>query len=308
MTTRHSPWILGLLAPLVCAEIALRILASSLPSPDPWPSVGLEVKSEYAERLVGDEIDVLFLGSSVTEAGIDPDQLLAEFGVSAFNAAGPYSTPIGMQRWLDHSLWPLEPDTIVIGLSIWGAPDDEDDDVLATGFDALVAHEGQRGSILGRSEFWWRRSQLRDLVGLLSESVDATSYTERGHLTIYRNQQRRTAEDLSDGAPFPGFSADNETALAEIVNEAQRRGSRVVLLLEPGGCPAVLPGCANPDSERRALEAVAEMADSLGVALINGRELAAPDEWFADSAHFNGRGTAGFTEFIGAALQETATP
>jgi hypothetical protein len=297
-----------MLAPLVCAEIALRALAPSLPSPDPWPSVGLEVKAEYAERLVADETDVLFLGSSVSEAGIDPDQLLADHGISAFNAAGPYSTPVGMRRWLDHSLWPLEPATIVIGLSIWGAPDTQENDVLANGFDALADHERRRDSILGRSEFWSRRGQLRDLVGLLSDSVNSASYTERGHLTIYRNQLRQTEEDLRGGTPFPGFSADNEAALVEIVAEAQRRGSRVVLLLEPGGCPSVLPGCANPDSERLALATVADMAESLGVELINGRDLDTPDDWYADSAHFNARGTARFTAFIGDALQAMTTP
>ena len=301
-TRRRAPWILGLVAPLMGVELALRALAPSLPSPDPWPSVGMEVKAEYAERLVDDGIDVLFLGSSVSEAGIDPDRLLVEHGIDAFNGAGPYSTPVAMQRWLDRSLWPLEPETIVIGLPIWGAPDPVADDVLARGFDALEAREAQRDSLFGRSEFWARRGQLRDLVGLVSESVDATAYTTRGHLTIYRDQHGGTGDDPAGGTPFPGFSADNEAALAEIVAEAGRRRSRVVLLLEPGGCPPILPGCADAESERRALEALEEIAAELGVALINGRVLDAPADWYADSAHFNAGGTVAFTDFIAAAL------
>ena len=138
------------------------------------------------------------------------------------------------------------------------------------------------------------------------ESVDAAAYTPRGHLTIYRDQRGGTGDDPVDGTPFPGFSADNEAALAEIVTEAGRRGSRVVLLLEPGGCPPILPGCADAESERRALEALREIAAELGVDLINGRALDTPADWYADSAHFNSRGTVEFTEFSAAALDGLA--
>lgn len=295
---RRSTWVLGLLTPLVVMEIGLRAVAPSLPSPAPWPSVGIEVKTDYAERLVGERLDVIFLGSSVSEAGIDPDQILASTGLSSFNAAGPYSTPVGIERWLDHGLWPLAPRTLVIGLSIWGAPDSAENDVLSTAFDALDDYERDNSSILGSSELWSRRAQLRDLIELVNDSVNAASYTDRGHLTIYRNGARHAAENLSEGQPFPGFSDDNLEALARITAEAERRDADVVLLLEPGGCPEILPGCANQDSEAVAIAAVAEIAESLDVDWINGREFIAPDEWYADSAHFNAAGTSAFTDFL----------
>ena len=296
-------WVLGLIAPLVVAELALRVLAPSLPSPEPWPSVGLEVKSDYAERLVGEDVDVLILGSSVSEAGIDPDLLLDRHGISAFNAAGPFSTPIGMQRWLDHSLWPLDPDTMLIGLSIWGAPEGRADDVLANGLDTVAAHAQEADNwFLGRSDFWARRSQLRNPFDLLNDSVNASAYTPRGHNTYYEGQTRASEATTDDGAPFPGFSKDNETALGDIIAAAGEQGIRVVLLLEPGGCPSVLPDCANADSEDRALEAVEDLARRYDVALINGRAIETPDHWYADSAHFNEIGAAAFTEFVATEL------
>ena len=71
-----------------------------------------------------------------------------------------------------------------------------------------------------------------------------------------------------------------------------------------GGCPAVLVGCANEQSEAEARTAVADLAARLGVGWIDARSFDAPDEWFADSAHFNRTGTLRYTEFIAASLAD----
>ena len=303
MPKLRTPWLLGLIAPLLCAELALRLVSPSLPSPEPWPSVGIEVKADYAERLVGDDIDVLFLGSSGTEAGIDPDILLEDHGLSAFNGAGPYSSPMAMERWLDHSLWALEPDTIVIGLAIWGAPDPLEKDILANGFDLLTDYERETNSLLGLSELWSRRSQLREATDLVGHSVTASTYTSRGHLTAYYDGHVTEPEVLSEGRAFPGFSVGNRAALAGIVKDASDRGASVVLLIEPGGCPDVLSGCANAESEQLAVAAIAEIAESLGTELINGRDFDSPTDAYADAAHLNARGTVAYTAFIAAELE-----
>jgi hypothetical protein len=310
---RRIPWFIGLALPLLSAEVVLRIFAPSLASPAPWPSVGIETKTEYAERLVGAEVDVLFLGSSITEAAIDPTQLLNDHGISSFNGAGPYSTPIAMEQWLDRILWSLDPEVLVIGLPIWGAPESFDQDVLAQGFHKLEQYEKITQSLAGSSELWKRRGQLRELIDrgqfrelivLDADSVDFASYTDRGHLTIYYDRVRQGNDDSQSGRPFPGFSGENLEALERIAIAAEARGSQMVLVLEPGGCPDVLPGCANEESAVGALDAVTALAGDLGLGFFNAREFAAADDWFADSAHFNRAGTRAFTQFMAEELAQ----
>lgn len=294
-------WLLGLALPLLLAEGALRVLSPSLPSPAPWPSVGIEVKAERVVALADEDVDVVLLGSSITEAGVDPDGLQQHAGLSAFNGAGPYSTPVSMATWLDDQLWALDPELVVLGLPIWGAPDPREDDVLDNAFAELRAFEQSQQGVRGNSELWSRRGQLRDLFGLVSDTATAASYTDRGHLTLYYGQQRGDAAPAT-GDPFPGFSADNVAALEEIVAAARSRGTEVVLMLEPGGCPPILPGCADPRSEADARAAVQELADSLDVAFLDGRRFEAEDGWYADDAHFNREGTQRFTEFLAGEL------
>ena len=301
MRRLRLPWLLGLVLPLLLAEGALRVLSPSRPSPAPWPNVGIEVKTGHAERLVGDEVDVLLLGSSITEAGVDPAGIERHSGLSAFNGAAPYSTPISMATWLDDRLWDLDPDVLVIGLPIWGAPDDRAADQLTNAFDRFREYEQSQEGVARHSELWMRRGQLRDFLDLVADSSTASTYTDRGHLTLYYDQRRDEAEPVA-GDPFPGFSSDNLAALEQIVTEASERDADVVLLLEPGGCPPILPGCADADSEAEARATVAALADELGVRFIDGREFAARDEWFADDAHFNREGTERFTEFLAGKL------
>jgi len=109
------------LAVLVGAEVAARVWLPEVP-PDAhtWPRAEIGQKLEqidaYEER--GEEMDVLFVGSSQMAAATNPQLFTEQTGLSSYNAAfaGPSMRTVG--RWLLDVVEPkLSPDVVVVGIA-----------------------------------------------------------------------------------------------------------------------------------------------------------------------------------------------
>ena len=302
---RSTPWLIGFLGPIIALELALRIAGGLLGPPEPWPNAGYRTMAEAAAELNanGETVDVLFLGSSITDAAIDPTQLQDETAIASFNAAGPFSGPISAERWLTYGLWDLQPATLVIGLPVWGADGSAEDSDLLQALNRLEAAQ-QNTSWLNWSALWQRRGQLRQPVEVFGDKAIAARFTSRGHYTGYYDAQA-VPEPLNEaGTPFPGVSDDQLAALTRTAESAAQQGVTVVLMLEPGGCPPVFPNCATPASVQLADELYRQIAQDLDVEYFNARTFEAEPTWYADSAHFNEAGTRAFTSFVGGWLAD----
>ena len=163
MRTKVLYVVAGLILTLGVAEASLRILENRLPPSTHWPTVETDVKFDRLREL--SEADVIFLGSSITEAGIDPIAFAEESKLdSAFNSGLPFSTPFSNEWWLNHVvLRHVEPKLVVIGLTAWSGGAGADDDLLLSGLESAIESAGEPSA---RSASACRRSFR---VGLQSD-------------------------------------------------------------------------------------------------------------------------------------------
>ena len=298
-TSRRYRWAIGFIAPVIGLELVLRLLAPVLPAPGPWLSAEYStmIRAAQEQQARDARLDVLFVGSSISDAAIDPDQLREEHRISSFNAAGAFLSPVSAEQWLDQGLWEFEPTELIIGQPVWGTDFGGQADVLATAFSKLEEFRSQQ-RWFGWSELWNRRSQLRRPYETYSDIVISRLVTDSGHFTGYYD---RLGEPLppSEGGSFPGIADVQLVALENIVTEAQSRGIAVTLMLEPGGCPPIYPRCGNAETEQQAEAFYQALAEDLDVAYFSARSFDAEPTWWADGAHFNQAGTQAFTAFIG---------
>ena len=121
MRSRHKlAWVaIGVILTLAIAEGGLRAFGDRLPVRTDWPTVETGVKYELLRQIP--DADVVFLGSSITEAAVDPTDFADASGVgSAFNSGIPFSTPFSNEWWLNEVvLENVEPKLVVIGLTAW---------------------------------------------------------------------------------------------------------------------------------------------------------------------------------------------
>ena len=127
-------WVtIGLILVLAVAEGGLRAVGDRLPVRTDWPTVETGVKYELLRELP--EADVVFLGSSITEAAVEPTEFADASGVgSAFNSGIPFSTPFSNEWWLNEVvLETVEPKLVVIGLTAWSGGRGAEGDPLLPG-------------------------------------------------------------------------------------------------------------------------------------------------------------------------------
>lgn len=118
---------LGLLAPLILAEALLRIpfVTAYLPRPEPtlWYSPLVQAKLDYLKDFQRKHrVDVLFVGHSAVQTGINPEVFDEEYSKQvpragkAFNGGLEGLPPYGVHFFLDIYLRYANPQTIIYGL------------------------------------------------------------------------------------------------------------------------------------------------------------------------------------------------
>lgn len=279
----------GILSALVIAESALRLLDEHLPPASHWPTIETQVKYDRLRDLT--DADVVFLGSSMTEAAVDPAEFVAQSGfASAFNSGIPFSTPFSNEFWLSHVvLENVSPELVVIGLPAWSGGTGKAGDLLLTGFEEALEHEGSP------------RLALQQHAGLLSEwdtrnaSLKvARLLTDLGHQTGY---YLRSIEDSSVQALVigpPQMPEDEAGAVARMIDQLAAMRIDVVVLIEPGRQPGD-DGTVDYD---RYIASILEYANEWDVPVLDTFHMDWDSSWFADMAHFNRRGTEVYTAYL----------
>jgi hypothetical protein len=164
---------LGMVLAVLTAEVGLRIVEDTLPDRAVWPSVEAHIKGEQLLSTPA-TADVLFIGSSMTEAAVDPLVLhRIKPSLTAYNAALPFSKPVSIEYWLEAVALPsVRPTAVVYGLAPWPVRDNP-------GRDSFL--DGLRGAVQRRTLFAGvsNLSVLLGNVGLLADWEERTRITRQ---------------------------------------------------------------------------------------------------------------------------------
>lgn len=278
---------LGLATALSVSEASLRLLGDALPASSRWPSAAAELKDTQLN--FDNDYDVIFLGSSVTEAAINPG-LLSE---RSYNAALPFSTPISNKMWLEHEFGVLKNSLVILGVPAWPFHGSFADDPLAGGieFAADPSHSVLEGLALYQfrgvlSDWFLRRSRIL--------TVRSGSWTDRGHQTSYYERSGDTLEGRFPPYGAPQLSSDHLSAIKEITALVAQRGGTLILMVEPGR----YPGRVSSEAVSQYLTSLSALASELDIEFWDTYSVGWDPDLYADEAHFNEAGTVLFTDFI----------
>ena len=318
--------ILGFVLVLLLAELGARWLAPQLPGQLIWNNQFTQDKSEQIAR-VG-SVELAYVGSSVTNAGIDP-RLVSEasgWGIG-YNAGLPSTTPSVWKVWSRDLVFPdLCPNVFVLGISI---RDYNDNNIGVAPAVSKYVQSAGRLQLYGErtgisleeqvgeySAFIAVRSRLRqpEKVGrfLLWGSVPewpATSLTEEGRYlswddNVFVAPTPEGATWLRDRV-FVDFSTggSEDRAVREMIEEAQQLGMAVAVVRMPAmndGIVDLLPdGQADLDEFEQQLVA---LGVDFNVPVIMFPDMDNTEGSFGDLYHMNLTGTTEFSRRLGEEL------
>jgi hypothetical protein len=282
--------VIGVILTIGTAETTVRVLDNRLPPSTHWPTVETDVKFDRLREM--SETDVVFLGSSITEAGIDPVAFAADSKLdSAFNSGLPFSTPFSNEWWLYQVvLRHVEPKLVVIGLTAWSGGASADDDLLLPSLESAITSAGEPPLALLRH------------AGVLSEwdsrATDARGkalLTDLGHQTGYYDRSIDEATPLD--IPFDGqpeMSEDEADAVDRMIGVLTSSGIEVIVLIEPGR----FPGDDRGVDYDRYVDSIISHQGQWDVPVVDAFHHPWDRALYADPAHFNRRGTEEFTSYL----------
>jgi hypothetical protein len=287
---RNLAWVsIGVVLVLAMAEGGLRVFGDGLPVRNNWPTAETGAKYELLRQLP--EADVVFLGSSITEAAVDPSKFAGASGVgSAFNSGIPFSSPFSNEWWLNEVvLENVEPQLVVIGLTAWSGGRGAERDPLLPGLqlaldsgkDAPLALLRQAGVL---SE-WDRRKA--------DEAVRAF-LTDLGHQTGYYDRSIDDASPLDLPTGPSEMPEDEAEAVDRMIDTLNERGIDAIVLIEPGR----YPGDNGTMDYERYISSVLRHRDDWGVPVVDTFNQDWDRSLFADLAHFNRQGTESYTAYV----------
>ena len=257
---RVARWVVYFAVLLLVAELVLRLPAvqAVLPAPAPslWHAPLVEDKVEYFRNFAAShDLDVLFIGNSTTQAGINPtafdaDRAALGDGGSSFNAAIEGVPPSVNKEFLKMYLRYAKPKTVMIGLT---AQDLNANSPWAKDMDDRAGHSinlqaGARDSLVGNvlgflldnSELFRYRYVLHQLLlrGGNYPAHPDVYFDQRGFHSIDRS--------LADFTPSERLQAQNRAgvlnynpqgeqadALKEMIATIRSNGAQPVLVNMP---------------------------------------------------------------------------
>lgn len=314
---RVARWIVYFAVFLLAAELLLRIPAAqaALPAPAPslWHAPLVEDKVEYLRNFAaGHPVDVLFVGNSTTQAGIDPaafDAARSAIGAdgSSFNASIEGVPPSVNREFLKMYLRSVKPQTVLIGLT----PQDLNaNSPWAKDMDDRAGHSinlqaGARDSLMGyvlaflldNSELFRYRFVLHQMLlrgGSYPPHPDVY-FDERGFHAIDRS--------LADFSPSERLQAQNRAgvlnydpqgeqadALKEMVATIRSHGAQAVLVNMPLS-DHYYANFDSPDDYQTYRDALQRLADDLAVPVWDLEALPEENQFgdseFGDLNHLN---------------------
>ena len=318
--------ILGFVLVLLLAELGARWLAPQIPGQLIWNNQFTQDKSEQIAR--AGRVELAYVGSSVTNAGIDP-RLVSEasgWGIG-YNAGLPSTTPSVWRIWSQDLIFPdLCPNVFVLGISI---RDYNDNNIgVAPSVRKYVQSAGRLqlyGERTGQSleeqvgeysAFIEVRSRLRqpEKVGrfLLWGSVPewpATVLTDEGR---YVNWDESVFVALDEeGATwlrnrvFVDFSTggSEDRAVRDMIEEAQELGVAVAVVRMPAMNDGIVPLLPNGQADLDTFEAqLLALGVDFDVPVISFPDMDNEVDNFGDLYHMNLTGTTAFSRRLGEEL------
>ncbi len=315
--------IVGFLVVVVLLEGAARLLAPHIPGQLVWDTQFTQDKAD--QIAASGEVDVVYIGSSVVNAGIDPSLVSdnSRFD-SGYNAAIPSTTPSTWKIWMRDLGYPdLCPSVVVIGISVR----DYNDRNVGIPFD-LRSYLPSAGRLelygqftsasleeqIGRySAFVRIRSRLRQpekvarfLVTGRVPGWPATVLTPDGRYTgwddnEYVDPSPEGIEQLTTKV-FVDFSVGGteDLAVRSIIEDAQSLGDRVVIVRMPTMNQELAPLLpAGRDDLDRFEHQVEMLGDDYDVPVIVYHDMDDDKTLFGDLYHMNLAGTTEFSTRLG---------
>ena len=318
--------IVGFVIVVVLLEGAARLLAPHIPGQLVWDTQFTQDKAD--QIAAAGAVDVVYVGSSVVNAGIDPGLVSANSRFdSGYNTAIPSTTPSTWKIWMRDIVFPdLCPSVVVIGISVR----DYNDGNVGIPFD-LKSYLPSAGRLelygqftsasleqqVGRySAFVRIRSRLRQpekvaryLVTGRVPGWPATVLTPDGRYTGWDDNDfaypsAESVEQLTTKV-FVNFSVGGaeDAAVRAIIEEAQALGQQVVVVRMPTMNQLIAPllpgGQDDLDSFERQVE---RLGVDYGVPVIVYPDMDDNEALFGDLYHMNRAGTTEFSERLGADL------
>ncbi len=313
---------------LLVAELGVRALAGPLHEPMVWRDRETSAKAAQIAGL-GDAggAEVVLVGSSMTNAAVDPVALTEALGTSrpAYNAAlNGASTPT-LATWVEEVVIPqLRPDLIVVGLSsreLNGRGRNQDEELTSFSSSPAVERLTGGGGWSGRIE-----RALEDASALVRyrttlrrplEAFDDTKGPPRPRdmlqpLGVLRALRVFASADYRVTADFRARMVDRVfndyeigtrevAALHELYEIAERADVDVAVVLMPITEDAVTMHPNGADDLARFEAAIADATE--GRRVLDLRSGFQDLRLFADPLHLNGQGRADFTTALAEALR-----
>ena len=321
--TRLVAGLIALVLPLAFAEVAVRSIEDRLPIPDGWGTPEIPYKLGLLPEAGA---DVLVLGSSVTDAGVDPSLLdaLAPTERGTFNGSLGAGT-LEMVAVAARELWlpALKPKVVVLGVVSrdLNANDPNQAETQQRFFDgmqveALVGTENLAErldrTLADTFALWRHRASLRSFTALRGEAPPGWSSAlseDDGQYRLFAEQEYEPTEALFDfikEGPLADWAIGqaNLDAIRDIVKAAQGVGARVLLVDMPTHEDYVGLHPRGVSDVARYRAALQELADELEVPLMRSDGFG--DEDFADVVHLNEHGAEHLTEEVAEELVDEA--
>lgn len=299
-------------------EVGVRVIDDRLPEPLVWPSFEAQRKVDQMDQRAGQPVDVVFLGTSMMNAGVIPSLFVSTAGadISAYNASLSSGRPELMEFWSLHVVVPrLHPRLVVIGVTSGDINDNVSSDRAF--LDAFSDSPGglaalDRESALDRTDDWlrghvalWRhRNELRDPSAVWdavrgnTAAVDpvAASIDAEGHVT-YRGDATFTPRPTEQGIAGVGnwtLGTEQPNALRRLIAGLQASGARVVLVQLPITEDFIDRHPRKGADYAQAKLAIADLARGANVDLLDLDGIRDHAD-FADEIHLNRKGATKFT-------------
>lgn len=288
--------VVGVVIGLIGVEVALRILDPWIPSPSAWPTASTHVKTDQLSGLAPD-IEILLLGSSITEAAVDPEVLEEHAGRDGgYNAAIPFFSPFIAETWLDPILSEAEfsPRMAIIGLPVFPGHTENSARSLAASIEDAQGREEEKADWFFPAVLTYRDVFARwDRLLTWEAARQQQLWTESGHFTGYHSGQSQ-AGDISALAPQRRLSARDEASLRNLIDLFQSKGATVALVIEPGRHPDPV----DPEVIHAFIDSIEELARETETRFWNAYGVDWPDGLYTDPFHFNKEGMHRYTARI----------
>jgi hypothetical protein len=305
----------AILAVLLLAEGAMRMVEARVDTPVAWGSRILDEKVDQIKELsTRGGVDVVFIGSSIVDVGIDPAKFVqrSNWAESAYNASVSAASPRVLEAWAEEVVLPLlKPKVMVIGLSSRALNDNGANQQAA--FDRYINSSGRadhlgiagldrkiEAAIEAGSSLFRLRGELRSphtFVENVTTETQGPSVTRLGYQRRLRNndyevtrefRERISGKVLNDYA----VGGDELTALRGMIDTALAMGVSVYVVDMPVVEEDYIGLHPQGAADHALYEAaLAELARDERFITASARDVVPLTDSFADPLHLNARGS-----------------